>query len=128
MYTAERCKQSFGQVKAFAEEAGRELPKNYTFACFIYVALYDDETAARELAIKELSYRYDQDFSELVDKYCAFGSPQKVIDYLSSYIDVGVNYFILAPIMPPDQRPQHLERLAREVLPALERLEPAQVI
>lgn len=128
MYTAERCRQSFGQVKDFAEEAGRELPKDYTFACFIYVSLYDDEQEARERGVKELSYRYDQDFSELVDKYCAYGSAQKVTDYIANYIDAGVNYFILAPIMPPDRRRQHLEKLAREVLPALERIEPARVI
>lgn len=128
MYTAERCRQSFKQVKEFAEAAGRELPKDYTFACFIYVALYDDEKEARERGVKELSYRYDQDFSELVDKYCAFGSPERVKDYLARYIEAGVNYVILAPIMPPENRRAHLERLAREVVPDLEKIAPARVL
>lgn len=128
MYTADRCRQSFLQVKEVAEGAGRKLPKDYTFACFIYVALFDDEKEARERGIKELSYRYNQDFSELVDKYCAYGSPQKVIDYLARYVEAGANYLILAPIMPPDQRRSHLDRLAREVVPALEKIEPGRVL
>jgi probable F420-dependent oxidoreductase len=128
MYTAERCAQSFQQVKGFAEEAGRELPKDYTFACFIYVALYDDESEARQWGVKELSYRYDQDFSELVDKYCAYGSPQRVKDYLANYIEAGCNYIILAPIMPKDKRREHLERIAQEVVPDLEKLTPTQIV
>ena len=128
MYTADRCHTSFHQVKEFAEEAGRELPKDYTFACFIYVSLYDDENEARERGIKELSYRYEQDFSELVDKYCAYGSPARVVDYLSKYIEAGANYLILAPIMPPDQRRSHLERLATEVVPELNKIAPGKII
>ena len=127
MFTAERCRDSFTKVKQFAREAGRELPADYTFACFIYVCLDDDREAARTQSVKELTYRYDQDFSELVDKYCAFGPPQAVIDYLAKYIEAGVNYFILAPIMPPERRREHLERIAAEVLPTLEAMETGPV-
>jgi alkanesulfonate monooxygenase SsuD/methylene tetrahydromethanopterin reductase-like flavin-dependent oxidoreductase (luciferase family) len=97
-------------------------------ACFISVALNDDEKEAREWGVKELSYRYDQDFSDLVDKYCAYGSPERVKDYLAKYIEAGCNYVILAPIMPPDNRRAHLERLAQEVVPDLEKIEPTRVI
>lgn len=128
MYTADRCHSSFHQVKEYAEEAGRELPQDYTFACFIYVSLHDDEKEARERGVKELSYRYDQDFSELVDKYCAYGSSARVVDYLSKYIEAGANYLILAPIMPPDQRRSHLERLATEVVPELNKIAPGKII
>ncbi len=128
MYTAERCHTSFHQVKEFAEEAGRTLPSDYTFACFIYVSLGDDEEAARERGIKELSYRYDQDFTDLVDKYCAYGSSARVVDYLSKYIEAGANYLILAPIMPPDNRRSHLEQLATEVVPELNKLSAGKII
>ena len=127
MYTADRCKESFATVKEFADEAGRTLPKDYTFACFIYVALFDDEKEARAWGVKELSYRYDQDFSDLVDKYCGYGSPERVKDYLARYIEAGCNYIILAPIMPPDNRRAHLERLAHEVLPDLNKIEPLKI-
>ena len=47
----------------------------------------------------------------LVDKYCAYGPPQRVVDYLAPYIEAGVNYFVLAPIMPEDERLSHQENL-----------------
>ena len=46
---------------------------------------------------------------------------------LAKFIDAGVNYFILAPIMPPDNRRAHMERLASEVLPELEKMEPGRI-
>jgi alkanesulfonate monooxygenase SsuD/methylene tetrahydromethanopterin reductase-like flavin-dependent oxidoreductase (luciferase family) len=130
MYTPERCRESFHQVVKFASEGGRTLPKDYVFACFIYVALYDDVEEARNLGIKELSYRYDQDFSErgLVDRYCAYGPPEKVIEYLSKYVEAGTNYLILAPIMPPERRVEHLERIAKEVVPALNKISPRSIV
>lgn len=127
MYTADRCRESFLKVKEYAGEIGRTLPSDYVWAVFIYVALDDDVKVAREQGIKEMSYRYDQDFTDLVDKYCAFGPPAKVVDYLARYIEAGVNYLILAPIMPPDRRSEHLERLSREVVSVLDRIEPGRV-
>lgn len=130
MYTPERCYESFLKVKDYAAEAGRELPKDYVFACFIYIAMFDDVDEARKWGIKELSYRYDQDFSErgLVDRYCAYGTDDMIVEYLSQYIQAGTNYLILAPIMPPEKRIEHLERLSRNIVPQLNKLRPKQII
>lgn len=122
MYTPVMCRESFDKVKQFADDAGRELPKDFVFACFIYVSLDDDEQVARRRGVEEMTYRYEQDFSKLVDKYCAYGSPQKVVDALSAFIEAGVNYLILAPITPPEERDEHLERLSRQVIPHLEKV------
>ena len=83
---------------------------------------------ARDRGVAEMSYRYEQDFSELVDKYCAYGPPQQVIDSLSEFIEAGANYLILAPIMPPEAREEHLEQLAKEVVPHLEKVSVGRVI
>ncbi len=128
MYTAKRCRESFLRIKEMADEAGRSLAKDYRFACFIYVSLDDDVAEARRRAVDELSYRYDQDFGELVDKYCAYGPPERIVDYLKDYVDAGANYLILAPIMPPDERQAHLEKLGTDVLPALRAMEPGKVL
>ena len=128
MYTAERCRDSFLRVKEYAEEAGRVLPKDYVFAVFIYISLDDDIERARQIGVEEMTYRYEQDFSLLVDKYCGFGPPSKVAEYLAEFVEAGANYFILAPIMPPDKRRAHLERLAEEVMPLLDKVEPGRVI
>ena len=128
MYTPDRCRESFFRVKEMAEEAGRTLPDDYVFACFIYLSMYDDVDEARRRAVDELKYRYDQEFDHLVDKYCAYGPPERVADYLRQYIEAGANYLILAPIMPPDDRRNHLERLAEHVLPVLKSTEPGKVL
>ena len=39
-----------------------------------------------------------------------------------------MNYFILAPIMPRDDRSTHLEKLAKEVIPELEKMEPGKIL
>ena len=83
---------------------------------------------ARQIGAEEMTYRYEQDFSLLVDKYCGFGPPSKVADYLAEFVEAGANYFILAPIMPPDKRRAHLQRLAEEVMPLLDKVEPGRVI
>ena len=124
------------------EHGGRFIPPDLTdrAACegalgeltdttpIIYTALYDDVAEAREKAVAEMSYRYDQDFDPLVDKYAAFGPPERVAERLAEFIDAGVNYFILAPIMPPAERSQHLQRMAEEVLPALEKMTPGKIL
>ena len=128
MYTPERCRESFSEVKAMASEGGRTLPNDYVFAIFIYVCIGDDAAAARDYTVSELKYRYDQEFDHLVDKYAAYGPSERIIETLQQFLDAGVNYFILAPIMPVNDRCAHLERLASEVIPALEKMEPGKVI
>ncbi len=127
MYTPERCRDSFSQVKAMANEAGRTLSDDYVFAIFIYVCIGDDAGSAREVTVNELKYRYDQEFDHLVDKYAAYGPADRIIEMLAKFVDAGVNYFIMAPIMPPNNRCAHLERLASEVLPELKKMEPGRV-
>lgn len=130
MYTPERCRESFLKVKQYAEEAGRVLPKDYVFACFIYIAMFDNVEEGRAWGVKELTYRYNQDFSErgLVDRYCAYGTDDMIVEYLQKYIEAGTNYLILAPIMPPEKRIEHLERLSRNIMPRLNKLTPTQII
>ena len=110
-----------------ANEAGRTLSDDYVFAIFIYVCIGDDAGSAREVTVNELKYRYAQEFDHLVDKYAAYGPADRIIEMLAKFVDAGVNYFIMAPIMPPNNRCAHLERLASEVLPELEKMEPGRV-
>ena len=128
MYTPERCRTSFSQVKAVAAEAGRTLPDDYVFAIFIYLCIGSDAASSREYTVRELKYRYDQEFDHLVDKYAAYGPANQIIDTLSKFMDAGVNYFILAPVMPIDDRRSHLERIASEVLPQLKKRAPGKIV
>jgi alkanesulfonate monooxygenase SsuD/methylene tetrahydromethanopterin reductase-like flavin-dependent oxidoreductase (luciferase family) len=127
MYTAERCRIAFREVRAAAREVGRELPADYVFAIFQYVSLGDDAAEARDRGVRELTHRYAQPFDQLVDKYCLYGPPARILDGLRAYAEAGVCHFILAPVMAPDRRRQALERYAAELLPELRRMTPAPV-
>jgi probable F420-dependent oxidoreductase len=127
MYTAERCRLAFQQVKASARELGRTLSDEYVFAIFQYVSLDDDEAEARARGVRELTYRYEQPFDRLVDRYCLHGPPDRILEGLRAYVDAGVSYFILAPVMPPDRRRPALDRYASDILPALRKMTPAPV-
>jgi probable F420-dependent oxidoreductase len=128
MYTPDRCRASFSQVKRIAREAGRTLPADYVWACFVFISVDDDVAKARQAAIADMSTRYAQDFTGLVDKYCAHGPPDRVAEHLARYVAAGVNYFILAPVVPPDRRRDHLERIATDVLPAIRGMVPSPVV
>jgi probable F420-dependent oxidoreductase len=127
MYTPEHCRIGFAKVRAHAREIGRELPPGYVFAIFQYVSLGDEPAEARARGARELRYRYDQDFDRLVDRYCIYGPPARVVEGLAAYAAAGTSYFILAPILTPGRQRHELERYAREVLPALRQLTPAAV-
>jgi len=127
MYTPDRCRQAFQKVRAHAREIDRELPPDYVFAVFQYVSLGEDPEEARARGVRELSYRYDQDFSELVGKYCIYGPATRIVEGLRAYAAAGVSYFILAPIMDPARRRQELERYAGGVLPEIEKMSAAVV-
>lgn len=128
MYTPDRCRQAFQKVRAHAREVGRELPPGYVFAVFQYVSLGEDPREARVRGVRELTYRYNQDFSELVDKYCIYGPAARIVEGLQAYADAGVSYFILAPIMDPARRCQELERYAAGVLPEIKKMSAAVVL
>ena len=127
MYTPEQCRDSFSIVKYMAEQGGRTLPADYAFACFIYCSMHDVVEEARDRAIEVLTYRYRQPFEKIVDKYCAFGPPNRIVELLSRYIEAGASRLFIGLVMPPEERTIHIERFANAVMPELKKLRPASV-
>ncbi len=124
MYEPDRFRSSVARVREMAEEAGRTLPEDFVNAAFVYVSLYDDVAEARRHGGEELTFRYDQDFSDLVDRYCAYGPPARVIERLAEYVEAGASYILFGLAMPPEHRQAGLERFAKDVLPTLQKLTP----
>jgi len=128
MYSPELCLESFMDVRAIAEVEGRVLPQDYAFACFIYCAMDDDVEVARREGIADLEYRYKQPFDTLMDKYCAYGPPARIVDTISQYIGAGANNILVGLTMPEDRRREYTERFAAEVLPELRKLSPRRIL
>lgn len=125
MYTADQFKESVIKIAEFADEAGRTLPDDFAYTCFMYVCMDDDVQVARNKAIEQLSYRFNMPFEKIVDKYCAYGPADKIIEELGQYVAAGANRLIVGLVMPEADRITHVEKFAAEILPALQQMKTA---
>ena len=119
MYTADQLAESVEKINGFAGDIGRDLPTDFAFTTFMYVSMHDDAEEGRNRAIEQLSYRFNMPFEKIVDKYCAYGPPDKIISELQSYVDAGTNHLIIALVMPEEERMDNVAKFAEEILPAL---------
>ncbi len=122
MYTAEQFHDSVGKVKDFAAEADRELSDDFAFTSFIYVSMHEDVETARNNAIEQMTFRFNLPAEKIVDRYCAYGPDQRIIENLESYVKAGANKLIVALIMPPEERMDYVERFATNILPELQKM------
>jgi len=120
MYTPDLLKESVDKVHGFADEIGRTLPEDFAFTSFVYVSMHDDVQEARNRAIEQLSYRFNMPFEKIVDKYCAYGPSERIIENLAEYVAGGANHLIVALVMPPEERMDYVHKFASEILPALQ--------
>ena len=112
MYTPERCAEAFAEVRAKADESGAPLRDSFTSSAFVYVSVHESRERARELAIRDLSWRYGKDFTPWIDKYCAYGTPNECATSLREFVDAGVEHLALGLI--------HEESIALDTAPSLE--------
>jgi probable F420-dependent oxidoreductase len=132
MYTAHRCRDAFTEVRAFAAEQGIELSDNFVWSAFVYVCMDESTERARELGIRDLSWRYGKDFTPWIDKYCVYGDPETCASRLREFVDAGVEHLALGMIheesVALETTPtgaaaartlEMIERFASELLPAV---------
>ena len=122
MYTPQQLAESVTKVTDFAGEAGRELNDDFAYTSFVYVSMHDDVQEARKRAIEQLSYRFNMPFEKIVDKYCAFGPAERIIENLRAYAQAGANHIIVALVMPEEERMEYVEKFATEILPELQKM------
>ncbi|MGI9334303.1 MAG: LLM class flavin-dependent oxidoreductase [Gammaproteobacteria bacterium] len=119
MYTADQFHESVDKIKSIAQEQGRQLPEDFAFTSFVYVSMHEDVREARQRACEQLSYRFALPFEKIVDRYCAYGPPSRIIESLARYVEAGANTLIVALVMPAQERIAHVNRFASDILPAL---------
>jgi len=132
MYHPRRVAEAYAQVRDRAEELEVELPDDYRWSCFVYISIHEDEQKAWDNAHRDLSWRYNQDASMIVDKYVLRGSPERVREGIQAYLEAGVQDFcfgithehsLVENAMPDDTETQAaLEQFAlisEELLPTI---------
>jgi probable F420-dependent oxidoreductase len=123
MYTAAQVAESVVKIKGFADDIGRELPVDFAITTFLYVSMDEDVQMARNKAIEQLSYRFNMPFEKIVDKYCAYGPAERIIEELQTYVDAGTNNLIVALVMPEDERMNYVAKFSEEILPILHNMD-----
>ncbi len=124
MYTAPQLAESVDKIRGFADETGRELEDDFAFTTFLYVSMHEDVEEARNRAIEQLSFRFNMPFEKIVDKYCTYGPPERIVEDVARYVEAGTNHVIFGMVMPPEQRMEYVAKFAADILPELHKLKP----
>jgi probable F420-dependent oxidoreductase len=118
LYSPRRYAASVERVRAVAAENGRELT-GFGWYVFVFVNVDRDGDAARQQAARSLGGTYDQDFRAMVDSVAAAGTADDVLARLCALHDAGARHFVLCPATAGADTAPVIERLARDVVPAL---------
>jgi alkanesulfonate monooxygenase SsuD/methylene tetrahydromethanopterin reductase-like flavin-dependent oxidoreductase (luciferase family) len=123
MFTPEQCADAWRRLRGAAEELGHPLMPGFTMSALIYVSLQDDEKYARRLAVEDLSWRYNQPFDRLVEKYCVYGGLDRVLTGIRAYVDAGVCYPVLQLVRERGALEETVARYGEEIVPAVHNFE-----
>ncbi|MCP9951567.1 LLM class flavin-dependent oxidoreductase [Actinomadura madurae] len=117
MYTPERFAASLTELRSLSTAAGRG-PDAVRPALFAFVSCHADRDRAVDQAVRRLSAQYDQDFSQLTEKYVLAGNPDDCAAKISRFVEAGAETVILVPIGEERDFADMRALLSAEVLPA----------
>ncbi len=118
MYTPEMLAESMDKIATFAGEAGRP-DDAVRGGLFIFTCVNEDRERALELANQQLSRQYNQDFSNLVEKYTLAGSPEDCAARAREYLDAGATAIMFSHGCPPDYTEENTTQIAEALIPLL---------
>lgn len=117
MYTPEMLAESMEKIGRFTQDAGRPAG-TVRGGLFVFTCVHEDRDRALSLINEQLSKQYNQDFTQMVEKYTIAGSPQDCIARLRQYIDAGARTVMFSPGCPPDYTEENTRLIAEMVIPA----------
>jgi probable F420-dependent oxidoreductase len=113
-----RLREAMRKVQDLAPEYGRN-PADIAGGMLLFTAIADDYETAKQMAINNLSRRYNQPFENLVERYCVMGTPDQCLEKIQAFMDAGMRNLVFSFTCPADQTPVQLTRCAEELLPRL---------
>lgn len=115
-YTPESFTRGWEKVKAFAREAGRD-PATLTATNQLAISVGRSRAETGPDMRQWLQTEWDTAaWSESTIEHAVHGSPAECVEQLRAHVRTGVDRIILIPYR---YRPEQVERIATEVLPAL---------
>jgi len=102
-------------IRAYAADAGREVPEDHYGVLIPFYFAADGETAF-DIVARSIRPRADLPMSE----FTAFGNPDQVRAKVQAYIAAGATKFVMRPCGPFEAWREQTEILAREVIQPLQ--------
>ena len=92
---------------------------SFQWAVSLPIAIYDTKEEATTIAGEYLGGRlvYSGDYQKMVESYCVLGPVGECIRRIEEYLDAGARHFILGGACPLEDRPRHMETVAKEIIP-----------
>ncbi|SNR29834.1 LLM class flavin-dependent oxidoreductase [Blastococcus mobilis] len=118
MYTPEQLTKSLGEVRAAAEEAGRD-PAGIRGAVFCWGGVDGDAAHSRREVVDAVGAVYQQDFEPLADRYLLHGDPDRLVARAREYADAGADTLVFSPVGAGDRRREIVDLFTEAVLPRL---------
>ena len=119
MNNPQQARDARQRLDDFAPQFGRN-PSEIQVSELLMIAIAKDYETARNMAIDELSCRYNQPFDQIVDRYCLLGTPEQCVESLLPYLEAGVDRVELSFCCTNDLLSDQLEQTAAEILPHLD--------
>jgi alkanesulfonate monooxygenase SsuD/methylene tetrahydromethanopterin reductase-like flavin-dependent oxidoreductase (luciferase family) len=115
LFSAERYARSRETITDLAATTGRNM-SDFRWMSFCFVHIDSDGERARREAAADMGARYQQDMTQMIDRVALVGDIPEVARRIRTFIDAGVDHFVLAPIIRTEAF-ESLEVLFRDVLP-----------
>lgn len=116
LLSTRRYRESVRKIREFAEAERRD-PAEIGFGLYLFTLVGENRAQARALIEADLTRRYAQSFEGMIDRFCAFGTPQDCIKTIAEFVEAGVRHVVFRHACSPSELPNQLEICAREILP-----------
>jgi probable F420-dependent oxidoreductase len=118
LVSSARLQEAMQKIHDWAPTYGRN-PEEIQGGMLLFTALAKDYETGKQMAISNLSSRYHQPFDTIVDRYCAFGTPDQCLEKINAFIEAGMTNLALSFTCPAEQMAEQIEHGAAELLPRL---------
>jgi probable F420-dependent oxidoreductase len=115
-YTAESFRRSWGKVRSFAEDVGRDPDALHNLSQLVICVDDSFEEADRRARDFMDAYFDTPPWSEATQDHAVRGTPDQCAEQLAEHLDAGVRHIAL---VPTEYAPEQVEAVASDVLPKL---------
>ncbi|HEX6513052.1 MAG TPA: TIGR03619 family F420-dependent LLM class oxidoreductase [Chloroflexota bacterium] len=107
----------FGEAKKAIEALG--VKPGFQWAQFEYMCIAKSREKGKAKATEYLSRTYNMDVGERVNAFASFGTAEQIAERIHQFQELGADHLIINPTCTPQEKHDHLEAIASELLPLI---------